>query len=378
MDHRFSEKVDRRKFLKLAGLAGLALAGSIETIACSSPAAAPPAPTAAASGKATAPPSTPKTESAEEIQAKLVEAAKNEGKVSLYSTGSVEELEDIGKVFNKKYPFIELEPYHGTAEEITEKVITEYKGGRRNVDLVRGSSTALFALTDAGLAMKYLSPESASLPKGTFDPEGAWHFSMYTVQCMAWNTKAIPEADAPRLYDDLLNPKYKGKIALEAEPTEWFAQQLEVRGKDKGLEFMRKLAEQKPRIIKGSTTLTRLIVAGEVPIGLPIYVYRVQLDKESKAPIDWSAGKPATSNQAGVLIAKDAPHPNAAKLMVNWWLSKEGQEDEVVAVSKRLPVRSGVSVPDFYKGMEVYYASLETLRQSSQTAPMIREIFGIS
>ena len=364
------ERIDRRGFLKMAGMAGLALAGA----ACA-PAAAPSTPTPAAKAAAP-PPAAGKVESAEERLAKLVEAAKKEGKITIYSVGSIEESEKGIKVFNKKYPFIQVEPYTGTSEDLAEKIMTESKAGRNIADLVR-ADTAIYPLLDAGLAMKYLSPESANFPKGAYDPEGAWRFLQYTVHSIAWNTKSIAAADAPRSYDDLLNPKYKGKLAIEAECLEWFSQQLAIRGREKGIEYMRKLAEQKPRLTKGHTTLSRLVVTGEVPLAVMVYAYRSQLDKESKAPIEWVADKPATANQTMLVITKDAPHPNAAKLMVDWWLSKEGQEEEVIGVSARFPVRPDVSIPAFYKGVEVYTASLDTLKQTRQNSALFREIFGV-
>lgn len=372
MEEHSSNRIDRRRFLKLAGMAGLTMAG-LEMAACG-PSAAPPLPTATT--KAAAPAASPKAESAEEQLAKMIEAAKKEGKVTIYSVGSIEESEKMVRVFNKKYPFIQVEPYTGTSEDLAEKILTESKAGKNIADVIR-ADTAISPVLDAGLAMKYLSPESANFPKGSYDPEGTWRFLQYTVHSIAWNTKAIAAADAPRSYDDLLNPKYKGKLAIEAECLEWFTQQLAIRGRDKGLEYMKRLADQKPRLVKGHTTLSRLVVAGEVPMAVMVYAYRSQLDKESKAPVEWVADKPATANQTMLVIHKDAPHPNAAKLMLDWWLSKQGQEDEVIGVSARFPVRPGVTIPDFYKGVDVYTASLETLKQTRQNSAQFREIFGI-
>ncbi len=366
------EPIGRREFLKMAGMAGLSVAG----LAACAPAAAPPTPTPTAKPGA-APPS-PKAESAEEALAKLVDAAKKEGRISIYSSGSVEELEARTKVFQNKYPFIEFDMFTGTSEDIVEKAQTEAKAGRNQVDIVRTSGGSVVLLVDQGLNMKYKSPSVEGLPKDAFDPEGGWHYLEHSIHALAYNTKLIPASEAPKSFDDLADPRFKGKLGIEAECTEWFTQMKVIMGEAKFSDLARKIAANNPRPIKGHTTLARMVVSGEVPVAVVVYQYRVQLDKEKNAPVEWVFGsKPVTTSPIMVVIPKNAPHPNAAKLMVDWWLAKEGQEDDVIKVTKRFPVRAGLDLPDYLKGVQVFNPPMENNRLVAKAAPEFRQIFNI-
>ncbi len=378
MEADLSGRIDRRRFLRIAGVAGLSLAG----VACGAPAANPaPSPAATTPPKSTAATeltASPKAATAEEAQAKLVEAAKKEGRLSIYDSAVIEDLENRAKAFKKAYPFMEFDLYRGDSGDLTEKAITEAKAGRNQVDVIRASAGGMVPLVDRGLTMKYKSPSAIDMPKDSYDPEGAWYYPEHMLHVIAYNTKLISPAEAPKSYEDLADPRFQGKLAIEAECTEWFTQMKSIMGEAKFLDLARRIAANKPRPIKGHGTLARLVVTGETPVAVMIYQHRAQMDKESKAPVDWVFGsKPVTTSPVMLLLMKDAPHPNAAKLYLDWCLSKQGQEEDVVKVMNRFPLRSGVDLPGHLKGVQVFNPPLENVRLVNEVAPQFRQVFDI-
>ncbi len=367
-------RINRRGFLKMAGIMGLTLAG-LEAVGCA-PGVAPSTPTPA-SGVAT-PVAAAKAETAEEALAKLVEAAKKEGKLSLYDSVIMEDLEKSVKGFKDKYPFIELELYRADGDQLVEKVLTESKAGRNLTDTARAPADNIFQLVDQGVNMKYKSPSFEGLPKGAYDPEGGWYFADHALHVIAYNTKAVPVDQAPKSIEDLGDPRFKGKLGIEQGDAEWFSEMKDIMGEAKFLDLARRIASNNPRPIKGFGELGGMVASGEIPVAVSIRQQRAVLDKSKKAPVEWAYGStPPTSSAAMLIILKNAPHPNAAKLYVDWVLSNEGQQVDVVEGRRRFPVRPGVKVPDYAMGVQVFNPSLESLRQRAKALPEFRQIFNI-
>lgn len=372
MEQGMSATFDRRRFLKMAGLAGLALAAT-EMVGCAPSAQPSPTPT-------TKPPAaaSPKAETAEEALAKLVEAAKKEGRLSLYDSVIMEDLENSAKGFQKKYPFIELDLYRADGDQLVEKVLIESKAGRNLSDTARAPADNIIQLVDQAVNLKYKSLSLEGLPKDAYDPEGGWYYSDHALHVVAYNTNAVPIAQGPKSVEDLGDPRFKGKLGIEQGDAEWFSELKEIMGEAKFLELARKIAANNPRPIKGFGELAGMVSSGEIPVAVSIRQQRAVLDKGKKAPVEWVFGtKPPTSSAAMLIILKNAPHPNAAKLYLDWVLSKEGQEEDVVKGRRRFPVRPGIEVPEYSKGVQVFNPSPESLRQRAKALPEFRQIFNI-
>ncbi|HLB11712.1 MAG TPA: extracellular solute-binding protein, partial [Dehalococcoidia bacterium] len=308
--------IDRREFLKMAGMAGIALVGA----ACAPAAAPTPTPTkapAAASPKPAAVAS-PAGVKPEEVRAQLYEAAKKEGQLLVYTTGTSKEVDDYRKVFSKTYPGVEVKDYAGTGEQIIEKMLTEFKAGRVNADFVLIPFEQWVVMLKEGLAEKWDSPEKASFPAEAVDPNGLWVVDQAVVHVISYNTQLVPAAAAPKNYQDLLNPVFKGKLGLEKEAYSWFTQRTKVWGKDKAIDYAKKLAAQQPTFIKGHTTLADAVVSGEVWAAVNVYLHRVEQQKEKGAPVKWAADEPTGVELNAIGLPKGAPHPNAGKLFLDW------------------------------------------------------------
>jgi iron(III) transport system substrate-binding protein len=136
----------------------------------------------------------------------------------------------------------------------------------------------------------------------------------------------VPARQLAKSYDDLLDSKWKGKLLMEGTKADWFAGMLQILGPERGLKYMRELAKQQPSPREGHELLAQLIVAGEGVYDVNIPVSSVERMKERGAPIDWTALGPVPAIMVGAGIATGAPHPNAAKLFLEFVLSREGQK----------------------------------------------------
>jgi iron(III) transport system substrate-binding protein len=179
------------------------------------------------------------------------------------------------------------------------------------------------------------------MPKGSFDPEGYWSAFEVTPIVVAFQTKLLKSADIPNNYQDLLQPKYKGKMNLGTEEYDWFSVMLDAMGQEKGLAYMRALAKQDLHMPGPSSRMrVQLMLAGESAIALAARGRRVVDFKEQGAPIDFRIFEPYAAEPNSLAIMARAPHPHAAILFTDYLLSQEGQV--MLANIPRLSIRKGV------------------------------------
>jgi iron(III) transport system substrate-binding protein len=171
------------------------------------------------------------------------------------------------------------------------------------------------------------SPVQKNLQPGSVPSHREWAATLLSVWVQAYNTKLIRKQDLPKTYADLLDPRWKGKLGIEAKNEDWFASVADIMGGgEKGLQFFRNLVAKNglsPRT--GHTLLNNMVIAGEVPLALDIYNYMPEQAKRQGAPIDWFALEPAVARSNAIGIARHAPHPNAALLFYEYMLGEEGQ-----------------------------------------------------
>ena len=142
----------------------------------------------------------------------------------------------------------------------------------------------------------------------------------------AYNTRLVAPRMVPKTYDDLLDPKWKGKLMMEGTKADWFAGMLQIMGQERGLQYMRELAKQEPSFAEGHELLAQLVAAGEGVFDINIPASSVERVKENGAPIDWTALGEAPAIMVGIGLSSQAAHPNAAKLFIEFALSREGQK----------------------------------------------------
>jgi len=308
---------------------------------------------------------------------KTVDGAKKEGRLVLYTGMETEEANIYAKEFAKKYPFIKTEIFRAAGEKVQARFLIEHRAGTHMADIFQTSIVQVYQLKNAGLLARFVSEEAPAYPDGFKDPQGQWTAFYQIPYVIGYNTRQVVSKDIPMRYEDLLNPKWKGLISLETEEYQWFYHVLQIMGRDKGLDFMKKFAGQNLQMRKGHTLLAQLVAAGETAIATVVYSNRVERMKASGAPIDWVRFKGPTITAINAISIPDkAPHPNAARLFVDFALSKEGQG--LLRGQRRVPARPDVfpDPPSLTKGLNLYPAKPEGMIENyNETVARFDEIF---
>jgi len=307
----------------------------------------------------------------------LVNGAKKEGSLLLYLSTNLADANGMIQRFNQKYPFIQVNLYRAENERLLNRILTEARAGKFVADVVLISSFEVRVLIQRDLLRKYVSPESRHYPEGFKDPEGFWT-SVYSIpRVIGYNTRLVTPDLAPKSFDDLLQPRWKGKILMSDSAFLWFTGFLNFRGEEKGREYMRRLAAQMPGFQSGATLINQLVAAGEYPIGASdVYSHNVEAMKKKGAPIDWvRAAEPIVTGLKPIGLSSKALHPNAAKLFIDFALSTEGQE--LIRSFSRIPDRDDVpSDPPYLKsGVKLYPANPTWGDSYSRYVKEFREIF---
>ena len=270
---------------------------------------------------------------------RLVAEAKKEGNVVLYSTMTLEDAQPLLAAFEKKYG-IKVSMWRGVNQKLVQRALAEARAGKLAADAFEGTGPGLEILHQEGLLEQFWSPSFADIPAEAFPKHRYYAPDNLLFTVMGYNTKLVPPAEVPKTYEDLLAPKWRGKIGIESSNVAWFASVAKAMGPDKGLAYFQKLAATGPQVRSGHTLLTELVVAGEVPIALTVYNQAVDKLKEKGAPIEWKALQPAFGRADGIAVTKTAPHPHAALLFADFVLSPEGQR--IIKAASRVPVNRTV------------------------------------
>jgi len=271
----------------------------------------------------------------------ILEGAKKEGVLVVYTSMSVDQAQRILDVFKTKYPFLKTTMFRAVGERLLTKIMTEAQAGKCDFDAVQSAESQTYFLKKKNLLQRYVSPEAKHIQKPFFDPDGYWTAVYIMPNVIAYNALMVKRNEVPKTDEDLLQPKWKGKMGMDHTKPEWFAWKLKRMGEEKGLAYMKKLGAQEFRLYAGLSVVTNLLAAGEFPLVLNTYLHNVEDIKRKGAPVDWIAQDPIFTKFQPLGIASKAPHPNAAKLFTDFMLSEEGQK--VIASFGRVPTRRGVT-----------------------------------
>jgi ABC-type Fe3+ transport system substrate-binding protein len=313
-------------------------------------------------------------QSEEERTAQLVKGARKEGLVRLCTGMATIESDRILKRFNKKYPFIKTDLFRSTGQKMVSKLLAEDRAGIHNFDVFSTSFSVHHILKKHGFFTKYMSPQSKYFPNSLKDPEGYWtdHYSSYFV--MGYNTKLVSSQEAPKNYTDLLDPKWKGKLSMDNKAFEWLAGLLRTLGEENGLKYFEKLSGQDIYFRRGKTLIAQLLAAGEFSIGITLYRNRLEEMKSLGAPVEWIALEPVITMAHPVSMSAHTPRTNAAKLLVDFILSEEGQE--MLGDYFRVPSRNGVKARGrkFKKDLQLLPYDSSFLDDYNRHAKLFRQI----
>jgi iron(III) transport system substrate-binding protein len=257
--------------------------------------------------------------------ARLLAGAKREGTVTVYTSLTIDDMKVFGGAFEKKYG-IKLQVWRSSSEDILQRAVVEARGGRFDVDAIETSAAEMESLHREQLLQEVKSPYIADLSPAALLPHREWIGDRLNFITSAYNTDLTKPADLPKSYDDLLAPKWKGKLGIESDDSIWFGALVAALGEDKGLKLFRDLVRTNGLSLrKGHTLMSNLVISGEVPFTLTAYQYRVEQLKKSGAPIEWTMLPPGISRFLGTGVLRRAPHPNAAILFLDFMLSDAQQ-----------------------------------------------------
>ena len=266
---------------------------------------------------------------AEERQKVLIENARKEASVTLYAATNLRDTQEVVGGFNQRYPFIKVAFSSLGAPGVLNKVTTEYRAGGYQADVLTLTGLYVPELIDKKILARYRSPLVPFLRKGFFDPEGYWPGIFAIGMTIIYNTRQVAAKDVPKRYEDLLAARWKDNMIMDGEAHDLFAGLIDLWGEAKAMSFLRSLAtEQKVRFSRQSHTfMTQLVATGEHDLIVDGYVHNAVAFKEKKAPIDFVTINPTIIRPPSTIaITSRAPHPYAAALLLDYYLSKEASE----------------------------------------------------
>jgi iron(III) transport system substrate-binding protein len=258
-------------------------------------------------------------------ETRLLEHARKEGSVVLYTSLAPTESKPLAEAFEKKYG-VKVELWRALSDKVVQRVVTEAQGRRHAVDVVETNGPEMEMLARERLLAEFHSPHIADLPPEAIPPHRTWFPDRLNFFVVGYNTNLVRRSELPQTYEGFTDPKWNGRIALEATDSEWMATLIKAWGNDKGMDYFRRLSAMKPGVRKGHILLAELVAAGEVPVGLTMYNSNIVSLKRKGAPIDFMPVQPVAARPQGIGVARNAPHPSAAVLFADFVISPEGQQ----------------------------------------------------
>lgn len=274
----------------------------------------------------------------------LAAAAAKEGSLTWYTTFADDDVQPFIKVFNKYYPKIKVNALRLSADKIPARIITEQRGGKYNADVVSGDSPQLAQLEQAGALQPYTPKDIAALPKGLDLPTG-YEGVVYTVTTVvAYNPAVVKQKHlpVPTSWEDLTKPAWKGQFSIDPGAVNWYDSLVQSIGHTKALDLLTRLGKNDPVFVESHTQALTDVQAGEPAAAATAYGYKASsLRKDTPGQVEFSNAKPLPSSLNLVDIVKNSPHAAAARVFVDWIVSKTGQK-AVVDVTNHTSIRPDV------------------------------------
>ena len=256
----------------------------------------------------------------------LMQGAKQEGEVNVYTSLIAEDLAALSAAFEKKYG-VKVKGWRAGSEKVLQRALTEARANRHDADVIETNGPELESLQREKVLQPLRSPHLQDLMPQAARPHGEWIGTRINMFVQSYNTQLVKPAEVPKSYVDLADPRWKGRLGIEAEDEDWFAMVVKELGEEKGLAIFREIARVNGfSVRKGHTLLAGLVASGEVPFALTTYSHGAEKMKQRGAPVEWYAIEPAIGRANGIALAKRAAHPHAAALFLDFVLSPEGQK----------------------------------------------------
>ena len=272
----------------------------------------------------------------------LVDGARREGEVMVYHSTQTEDLKPVFDAFTAKYG-VKVRDWRSSSENVVQRVVIETRAGKREVDFIENNAPEMEALRREKMLLRMDSPHFADLRPGTLPAHHEYATSTMDVFVQAYNTKRVKREELPKTFQDLADPRWKGRLGIEAEDQAWFGTLLRELGESRGVRlFSDIVATNGISVRKGHTLLANLVAAGEIPFALTVYNYKPQQLKAKGVSIDWLLLSPAIAQLHAVAVTAKAAHPYAAMLLFDFFL---GEGQAILAARNFVPSNGKVPSP---------------------------------
>ena len=274
---------------------------------------------------------------------RLADGAKKEGNtLMVYTSAPADDMAAVTAAFEKKHG-IKVQVWRASSEKVVQRAVSEARANRHVMDVIETNGPEIEALHREKLLQEVRSPLLEDLLPGTLPPHREWIGTRMNIWVAAYNTSLVKKEELPRSYEDLAHPRWKGRLGIEASNANWFAGVVKELGEAKGLKLFRDIfAANGVSVRSGHTLLTNLVVAGEVPLALTVYNYKVEQLKNNGAPIEWFLIPPTIARFQGIALSRRAPHPHAAVLFIDFML---GDGQAILLKRDFIPVSRKVKTP---------------------------------
>ncbi|HEX7233083.1 MAG TPA: extracellular solute-binding protein [Candidatus Binatia bacterium] len=307
--------------------------------------------------------------------ASLEDGAKAEGEVVFYSSLNNEQIVTLMDAFKKRFPFIKPSFYRATSERVLQRASTEAKAGRYAVDVATAAGFQLELMKESGLTQKYVPPEAAFYNDGFKDADGHWVSVHSLLNAMAYNTQLLKPAETPKKYEDLLAPRWKGRLGVNLQDPEWYVNLQRRWGKEKARNFLKGLAAQQPGLRDGHNITAQLLAAGEFHAVSNTYAHIAARIKNQGGPVQYVFDEPVITYVHPIALMKAAPHPNAGKLLIGFILSAEGQR--MLRDQGRIPSHRDIDPLVFsLRNVKLFASDPKFAKEYAPAGEEMRAIFG--
>ncbi len=314
--------------------------------------------------------------------AELIAAARKEGKVMVYGEMITPTMRALKAGFEKKYPGITMEFIYLSGAPLMNRVISEKDAGRHLADVIAVDTVRMPVLNDKGYLVPYRSVHQDNYDRQWWsDPPDLWVRNHLYLGGIMYNAKAVSRADAPKTFHDLLDPKWRGKIALVSPVANdllfaMFAGFVRDMGDARAQEFFKGLAAQKPLVFgPGGMRVSQGVGTGEFPIGIGFVGHTYSVGREPGYSMAFSPTDPVYAvGGPGFALFKNAPSPNAGKLVIDYMLSNEAQE-EITTMGYRSNARGVKGIADL-TAAKVVVAPVPTGAEAERLRATLKQLFG--
>ncbi len=302
---------------------------------------------------------------------KLAAGAKKEGSLSLFTSRVAEDATPLTDAFTRKYG-IPVQTWRASNQDIVQRAVAESRAGRCPADVISSGTPALEPLYREQLLQPVKSPTTSELMPQALRPHGAWVGVSVNIISGAYNTDLVKPQDVPKSYEDLRDPKWKGRLAIGADDADWFAALLGKLGEEKGAALFRDIVRTNGVSTRiGHTLIANMVAAGEVPLAITVYSYKPEQLARAGAPVRPLYLPPVIALATGVSVTRCTPHPNAAVLFYEFML-RDGQE----VLAKRDIVPTNLTVRPLPANMEITFMdSLQMLDNGPKWTELWDSIF---